>query len=147
MTYNEYFVCKKCKGMFFNIESVQWIKWGSYYLCHDCLETEIYICNLCTRTIRFKDTRKNTDLPYCKNCSQNLCACCRRVLDKGGNFPLDYPDEFKFCCYCLEILSDIAYNKITIMIPVENRKNITKLKEICCGTIGVWENKNDNLLV
>lgn len=142
MTYNEYFVCKKCKGMFFNIDSVQWIKWGNYYLCHDCLDSEIYQCNACGKIIKFKQTRRDAVIPYCRLCPQNICACCDRVLDQKENFPEDFPDNFKFCCGCFRMLSDIAYNRITIMIPLKERKDIIKLKEICCGTIGVWENKN-----
>lgn len=61
------------------------------------------------------------------------CAICRRLLDVS--FPKDFPDEWKFCCGCLEwakmVVNPYLSVKILRTIPPFNKveKRITLMGE------------------
>ena len=62
-------------------------------VCSDDLRNTAKECNFCPGFVSYEEVDKI-------KCN---CACCGRELDEPENFPPDFPDQWKICCWCHDI--------------------------------------------
>ena len=137
---NKLDLCYYC-GDIHNKKNMKYIFRHSTYICDTCYdESNFETCVNCgVIHIREKLKWDITDGEYyCAVCFVDRCAVCSHRLHDPENFPDDFPEKFKFCCSCHTVLINIISDPNIALSPVYY-KMAKKLKEICFGTIDVWE--------
>lgn len=133
-------LCHYC-GDIHNKKNMKRRRYEEIYICDKCYDESNFETCINCGVIHIREDLKwdITDGEYyCGVCYMERCAICSRKLHNPNNFPEDYPEKFKFCCGCHSLLENmISQNSIT-KSPV-HYKMAKKLKEICFGTIDVWE--------